>query len=37
VIVSVVGYAREGDWLFVALTLTVLLALAGSVVAAFWG
>ena len=36
VIVSVVGYAREGDWLFVALTLTVLLALAGSVVAAFW-
>ena len=36
VIVSVVGYARERDWLFVALTLTVLLALAGSVVAAFW-
>lgn len=37
VIVSVVEYARERDWLFVALTLTVLLALAASVVAAFWG
>ncbi len=37
VIVSVVEYARERDWLFVALTLTVLLALVASVVAAFWG
>ena len=37
VIVSVVEYIRERDWLFVALTLTVLLALAASVVAAFWG
>lgn len=37
VIVSVVEYVRERDWLFVALTLTVLLALAASVVAAFWG
>ena len=35
VIVSVVGYVRERDWLFVALTLTVLLALAASVGAAF--
>ena len=37
VVVSVVEYAREGDWVFVALTLTVLLALVGSVVLAFWG
>jgi len=37
VIVSVVEYVRERDWLFVAFTLTVLLALAASVVAAFWG
>jgi uncharacterized membrane protein len=37
VIVSVVEYIRERDWLFVALTLTVLLALLASVVAAFWG
>jgi uncharacterized membrane protein len=37
VIVSVVEYMRERDWLFVALTLTVLLALVASVVAAFWG
>ena len=36
VIVSVVEYVRERDWLFVALTLTVLLALAASVVAASW-
>ena len=36
VAVSVVEYVRERDWLFVALTLTVLLALAASVVAAFW-
>jgi uncharacterized membrane protein len=37
VIVSVVEYVRARDWLFVALTLTVLVALAASVVAAFWG
>lgn len=37
VVVSVAEYARERDWLFVALTLTVLLALVGSVVLAFWG
>jgi uncharacterized membrane protein len=37
VVVSVVEYAKERDWLFVALTLTVLLALVGSVVLAFWG
>ncbi len=37
VVVSVVEYARERDWLFVALTLTVLLALVGSVVLAFSG
>ena len=35
VVVSVVEYVRERDWLFVALTLTVLLALAASVGAAF--
>jgi len=35
VIVSVVEYVRERDWLFVALTLTVLLALAASVWTAF--
>jgi len=35
VIVSVVEYISERDWLFVALTLTVLLALAASVWAAF--
>ena len=34
VVVSVIEYVRERDWLFVALTLVVLLALAGSVVAA---
>ena len=37
VTVSVVEYIRERDWVFVALTLVVLLALGGSVVAAFWG
>ena len=37
VIASVVEYVRERDWVFVALTVTVLFALAGSVVAAFWG
>lgn len=36
VVISVVEYIRERDWLFVALTLTVLLTLALSVVAAFW-
>ena len=37
VIVSIAEYVRERDWLFVALTLIVLLTLGGSVVAAFWG
>jgi uncharacterized membrane protein len=37
VVVSVIEYIRERDWMFVVLTLVVLLALAGSVVAAFWG
>ena len=36
VVISVVEYVREPDWLFVGLTLSVLLTLAGSVVAAFW-
>lgn len=36
VIVSIVAYVREGDWLFAALTMIVLLTLAGSVAAAFW-
>ena len=36
VIVSVVEYMRERDWMFVVLTLIVLLALAGSVVAAYF-
>jgi uncharacterized membrane protein len=36
VVISVAEYVREQDWLFVALTLTVLLTLALSVVAAFW-
>jgi uncharacterized membrane protein len=36
VVVSVAEYARERDWLFVALTLAVLLTLAGSVMVAFW-
>jgi uncharacterized membrane protein len=36
VIASVVEYIKERDWLFVALTLTVLVALAASVVTAFW-
>lgn len=35
VVVSVIEYAREGDWIFVLLTLIVLLALGGSVVAAY--
>ena len=37
VAISVVEYVREQDWLFVALTSIVLLTLAASVVAAFWG
>jgi uncharacterized membrane protein len=37
VAISVVEYVRERDWLFVALTLIVLLTLAGSVMVAFWG
>jgi uncharacterized membrane protein len=36
VIVSVVEYIRERDWLFTTLTLIVLAALGGSVIAAFW-
>jgi len=36
VVVSVIEYIRERDWTFVALTLIVLLALAGSVVAAYF-
>jgi uncharacterized membrane protein len=35
VVVSVIEYVREGDWIFVVLTLVVLLALGGSVVAAY--
>ena len=34
VVVSTVGYARERDWLFVALTLTVLAELIASSIAA---
>ena len=36
VIVSVIEYIRERDWLFVVLTLVVLAALGGSVVAAYY-
>jgi len=36
VVISFVEYVRAGDWLFVVLTLTVLLALVASVIAAFW-
>ena len=36
VVVSVIEYIRERDWTFVVLTLIVLLALAGSVVAAYF-
>lgn len=36
VVVSMAEYTRERDWLFVMLTLTVLLTLFGSVVVAFW-
>jgi uncharacterized membrane protein len=35
VVVSVIEYVRERDWTFVVLTLTVLLALGGSIVAAY--
>jgi uncharacterized membrane protein len=35
VVVSVIEYTRERDWLFVALTLVVLTALAASVAAAY--
>lgn len=35
VIASVIEYIRERDWTFVALTVIVLLALAGSVAAAY--
>jgi len=36
VVISVAEYARERDWLFVALTSIVLLTLAGSIAVAFW-
>ena len=36
VVVSVIEYVREQDWTFVLLTGIVLLALAGSVVAAYF-
>ncbi len=35
VVVSMIEYVRERDWLFVVLTLIVLLALGGSVAAAY--
>ena len=35
VVVSVMEYVRERDWLFVTLTVVVLLALVGSVAAAY--
>ena len=35
VVISVIEYVRERDWVFVVLTLIVLLALGGSVVAAY--
>jgi len=37
VVMSVADYARERDWLFVGLTLIVLLELAASVIAALYG
>jgi uncharacterized membrane protein len=37
VMVSIGDYLRERDWLFALLTLIVLLELAGSVAAAFYG
>ena len=36
VVVSVIEYIRERDWTFVTLTLIVLLALGGSLVAAYF-
>ena len=36
VVVSVIEYIRERDWTFVVLTLIVLLALAGSLIAAYF-
>ena len=36
VVMSIVEYVRERDWLFVTLTMIVLLTLTGSVAAAFW-
>jgi uncharacterized membrane protein len=35
VVISIIEYVRERDWAFVVLTLVVLLALSGSVVAAY--
>jgi uncharacterized membrane protein len=35
VVISVIEYIRERDWTFVVLTVIVLLALAGSVLAAY--
>ncbi len=35
VVISVIEYIRERDWTFVVLTVIVLLALAGSVAAAY--
>ena len=35
VVVSIIEYVRERDWIFVVLTLIVLSALGGSVVAAY--
>ena len=37
VVVSVIDYARERDWLFVTLTVIVLLELAASVLVSFGG
>jgi uncharacterized membrane protein len=37
VVVSIVDYVLERDWVFVGLTTIVLLELAGSVVAAIYG
>ena len=36
VVVSIIDYIRQRDWVFVALTAAVLLTLGGSVIAAFW-
>ena len=37
VVVSIVDYARERDWMFFVLTLVVLLELAASVLVAMYG